>query len=479
MKKAFLPFFTASVPVGLLLCLGQVLKAQSAGCMPRSENPRTDETLTTLGRKLEMNDLRSSFGATISFDLLSRLSWNTPEGVPSVLIGAPQIGLPPEDGTFSDEVIRSDVRIKITHNRDIIMFCPDYSIRILDSSGSVVGSLSLPKSSYGQQRQLVDFASDRNRNVYLLERTTEGKHRQNSLSKFDGQGTLVWQTKGAYHAENLDPTSLEGHYSGLILYGEDILVHGTDQKRTVVLKIAHQNGSLVPIHEIRRYTESVYYDSKGMLYFYGFLPEKFAAYWVQYDPRTEEEILYAASQDVQGSIPAGADTQGRVYSRLAQTLVCLDRDSIRWTLNISNIVVDTATHDIYLTHAARTNVGLEVFAKKMNDLSANEIVLRLPDDLVKRERIVRGKLVSVDNCTFHVTCYLETGGRRFCEFDCSGALSKFAPMDPDEQASTNFYTRNDFKLQFPETWGIGPEGVLYLPIHGPDGLYIGRISFNP
>ena len=88
------------------------------------------------------------------------------------------------------------------------------------------------------------------------------------------------------------------------------------------------------------------------------------------------------------------------------------------------------------------------------------------------------QVVRVKGESFYVRCDLISGRRLLLFFKGAGELVEKKQLSLGLNDLSDFPTKYDFKLQPPNSWGFDREGNIYLPIHGPEYLYIYKVSFG-
>ena len=341
-----------------------------------------------------ITSLKDFIDAT-SIEPFVKYAWDADNGVASILTRAPVRGMLPKDTTFVNEKIRSDVQVKVSISQNILLFSANFSIMLLDSSGSFFVNIAVPAPQYiYEMREIADFISDHEHNLYILERVKVKNQISNRLIKINNKGKIVWEKEGVYCSDKFDLSTLTGNNIGFLFDTENIFLYGVHNRCMIIAQIEKESGVLRPYHTLNIDTRFLFMDDRGMIYYTRYIQEKKMMYWIKYDPDTKTEISFSGNKDMYGllKIPIAGDNYGRGYGKFGMEIGCIDNsNNTIWKAELDNIVIDIATMTLYLSKMFKTKSDIGVVVEKRKNKTNNHkesTVLSIPPDLLKKDNIV-------------------------------------------------------------------------------------------
>ncbi len=418
---------------------------------------------------------------SVSFQEIIGIPWSKNSGIPELFVGNAQTSI------MTSKVprrMRAPVSMRITPwgGIDILAYNPAYSQGVdtnlyrFSPEGKLVSSVKINSpSGVKNGGRILDFLSDRDGNIYLIENYQTDSIPQNYLRKLTPQGQPIWERMGAFNSQKLDVNNLEGDFRQLLIDENSIPYLAATQYGGVVVRINPENGSLDPYADLREWTGEVFMDGKGKIYYVRYLPEKQTHCWTNYDPSLEKETLVNCDRNLYELLdtPIGVDGKGRGYAVNGMSIGRIDNDSSTWQKKIDNIVLSDGESTIYTSHFNRLDNGGEIDIQcwKNNRKSTKEIKLSIPSNILP-ERREFGRLAYLDS---EGNYYIYAGETSRDD----GTLIVYSPegVIKNQQKPAPDIHLQEYRLQGSRSWGVDLEGNIYLPLLGAKGFHV--IKMNP
>ncbi|HBL14035.1 MAG TPA: hypothetical protein DD379_22110 [Cyanobacteria bacterium UBA11162] len=418
---------------------------------------------------------------SVSFQEIISIPWDKNSGIPELFVGNAQTSI------MTSKVprrMRAPVSMRVTPwgGIDILAYNPAYSQGVgtklyhFSPQGKLVSSVEInPPSGVKNGWRIVDFISDQNGNIYLIENYQPASIPQNYLRKLTPQGQPIWERSGAFNSQKLDVNNLEGDFRQLLIDENSIPYLAATQYGGLVVQINAENGSLETYADLREWTGEVFMDGKGKIYYVRYLPEKQTRCWTNYDPTLKKETLVNCDRNLYGLLdtPIGVDRQERGYAANGMSISRIGNDLSILQPNIDNIVLVEGKNTIYTSNfnALENGGEINIHEWKSNSISTREIKLKIPENVIPQGREV-GRLTYLD---LEGNYYIYAGETPTAD----GTLIVYSPegIIKDQQKPAPDIHLHEYRLQGSRSWGVDLEGNIYLPLLGPTGLHV--IKINP
>lgn len=380
--------------------------------------------------------------------------------------------------------MRAPVRIRALPAGEIAVLASDPAyapedavvIHRYSSQGTLLGMVQIsPPAMEHTVWRITDFLADQNGNVYLLEMFGSGNESHNSLRKLNESGESVWTRTGPPAAEDLALEELQGTFSQLLMDIKGTPYLPATQHRGLVARIESTSGELEFYADLGEWTGEVFMDGDGNLYYVYYDPESRRRGWASFDPRTGNEEVHFGDDSVYGlfDIPFGTDAQGRCYTAMGMRLACLSRHAtLLWQQQIDNILMGPDGDSFYISTTRQTDDATTVQVRhlKRDGAFVDEKTLLIPARLA-HEKTKVWRLVEVKGDErFHVSGRTTaTSETVLLIYSPEGVLEEITQPAPDAHAT-------ECQLQGGSSWSVDLHGSVYLPVLGPKGFHLFRIT---
>jgi hypothetical protein len=433
------------------------------------------------GKSIHMNKIKIT--------PIIKLPWGNDDGIPEIFTGAPLTNIGVEN---TPEKVRAIVQVRITPFDNINLLTLDKTFFILDTRGKLISKFKIsPPSFCCDKWTIIDFISDEDENLYLLESCKNKENiTYNLIRKLKKDGTEEWYTKKEVDRKKFNYQSINTYYQDFIIRNNQIYICADDKDTFTIFELNKKTGGLKQHYLFHESHERVFMDKTGYLYYVKEIANSIRRnrYWTQYDPKKNIEIFHSGNDDMYEllGIPIAADDFGRGYGVMGLEMGCINRsNTYDWKEKLENIVIDSSNQFIYISNSIlddnSTTILIDVLGN--DGIFIKKIKLNIPNDLSQKYMIKNWKLISVDEKNnFYILgvnpAYLNS---KLNTFTYQKILLKYdiennKILNIDYEPKQLF--KNEFKLQGASSWRVDGKGGVYLPLLGPDSFYIMKIDFN-
>jgi outer membrane protein assembly factor BamB len=284
-------------------------------------------------------------------------------------------------------------------------------------------------------------------------------------------GDVVWHRTGDVAAEGVDLDRLDGGFDRILVDRGSAAHLSAASRQGLVARIGSSNGYLEPYADWGAYRGDAFMDGNGVVYYVQYLPQTGVRYWVRLDPRAGAVSQVPAGEELADFLarPVGVDDRGHAYGVAGMHMACMAEDgSPAWIFGCEGLVPGPGGE--LWTSVRRSEDGqavVEVRSWPAGSGPGKPVKLVLPP--------------GVDGGSWRL---LRLDGRGYVVFGGETPTRSGAVVVFDEQGEAadvidpapSDVRLSGYWLQPPASWSIGLDGSVYLPVTGPDGLDVVRLT---